>query len=189
MSTGSGVTCPQPRNAVKRARREGLILRRERDLRSAHSSFWRLHCATRESSECPCSRGLLRRDLAPDGRARLRVRAVGIPRFAARGLGGVPGAWTDRRVQAFGVGTRLDTPGRRERGALGRRSHRVGEGADSHGPRQDGARERAACGTSSSAGAARRRRWPIPTSGRVRPPDRAGPRAPSATSFSAHLPS
>ena len=41
------------RRAVKRARREGLAVRREHDLRSAHSSFWRLHCATRRKLGVP----------------------------------------------------------------------------------------------------------------------------------------
>ena len=41
------------RRAVKRARREGLVVQREPDLRSAHSSFWRLHCATRRKLGVP----------------------------------------------------------------------------------------------------------------------------------------
>ena len=41
------------RRAVKRARRAGLVVRREPDLRSAHSSFWRLHCATRRKLGVP----------------------------------------------------------------------------------------------------------------------------------------
>jgi CelD/BcsL family acetyltransferase involved in cellulose biosynthesis len=41
------------RRAVKRARREGLVVRRERDLHMAHSSFWRLHCATRRKLGVP----------------------------------------------------------------------------------------------------------------------------------------
>jgi CelD/BcsL family acetyltransferase involved in cellulose biosynthesis len=41
------------RRAVKRARREGLVVRREPDLVSAHSSFWRLHCATRRKLGVP----------------------------------------------------------------------------------------------------------------------------------------
>jgi CelD/BcsL family acetyltransferase involved in cellulose biosynthesis len=41
------------RRAVKRARREGLVVRREPDLRSAHNSFWRLHCATRRKLGVP----------------------------------------------------------------------------------------------------------------------------------------
>jgi CelD/BcsL family acetyltransferase involved in cellulose biosynthesis len=39
--------------AVKRARREGLVIRRESDLRSARRSFWRLHCATRRKLGVP----------------------------------------------------------------------------------------------------------------------------------------
>ena len=39
--------------AVKRASREGLVMRREPDLRSAHRSFWRLHCATRRKLGVP----------------------------------------------------------------------------------------------------------------------------------------
>jgi Acetyltransferase (GNAT) domain len=41
------------RQAVKRARREGLVVQHERDLRVAHSSFWRLHCATRRKLGVP----------------------------------------------------------------------------------------------------------------------------------------
>jgi CelD/BcsL family acetyltransferase involved in cellulose biosynthesis len=41
------------RRAVKRARREGLVVRREPDLRAAHDSFWRLHCATRRKLGVP----------------------------------------------------------------------------------------------------------------------------------------
>lgn len=41
------------RRAVKRARREGLVVRREPDLQAAHSSFWRLHCATRRKLGVP----------------------------------------------------------------------------------------------------------------------------------------
>jgi CelD/BcsL family acetyltransferase involved in cellulose biosynthesis len=41
------------RGAVKRARREGLVVRREPDLRVAHRSFWRLHCATRRKLGVP----------------------------------------------------------------------------------------------------------------------------------------
>jgi hypothetical protein len=41
------------RRAVKRARREGLVVRREPDLRSARSNFWRLHCATRRKLGVP----------------------------------------------------------------------------------------------------------------------------------------
>ncbi len=41
------------RRAVKRARREGLVVRREPDLRAAHNSFWRLHCATRRKLGVP----------------------------------------------------------------------------------------------------------------------------------------
>jgi CelD/BcsL family acetyltransferase involved in cellulose biosynthesis len=41
------------RQAVKRASREGLVVRREPDLRSAHSAFWRLHCSTRRKHGVP----------------------------------------------------------------------------------------------------------------------------------------
>jgi len=41
------------RHAVKRARREGLVVRREPNLRVAHNSFWRLHCATRRKLGVP----------------------------------------------------------------------------------------------------------------------------------------
>jgi CelD/BcsL family acetyltransferase involved in cellulose biosynthesis len=41
------------RQAVKRASRSGLVVRREPDLRSAHSSFWRLHCSTRRKLGVP----------------------------------------------------------------------------------------------------------------------------------------
>jgi GNAT acetyltransferase-like protein len=41
------------RRAVKRTRREGLVVRREPDLRSAQSSYWRLHCATRRKLGVP----------------------------------------------------------------------------------------------------------------------------------------
>lgn len=41
------------RRAVKRTRREGLVVRREPDLRAAHDGFWRLHCATRRKLGVP----------------------------------------------------------------------------------------------------------------------------------------
>lgn len=41
------------RRAVRRASREGLVVRREPDLRSAHLGFWRLHCATRRKLGVP----------------------------------------------------------------------------------------------------------------------------------------
>jgi CelD/BcsL family acetyltransferase involved in cellulose biosynthesis len=41
------------RRAVKRARRAGVVVRREPDLRSAYSGFWRLHCATRRKLGVP----------------------------------------------------------------------------------------------------------------------------------------
>lgn len=41
------------RRAVKRARRAGLVVRREPDLQSAQKSFWRLHCATRRKLGVP----------------------------------------------------------------------------------------------------------------------------------------
>jgi len=41
------------RRAVKRTRQEGLVVRREPDLRSAQNSFWRLHCATRRKLGVP----------------------------------------------------------------------------------------------------------------------------------------
>jgi CelD/BcsL family acetyltransferase involved in cellulose biosynthesis len=41
------------RRAVKRARRAALVVRRETDLQSAHTSFWRLHCVTRRKLGVP----------------------------------------------------------------------------------------------------------------------------------------
>jgi CelD/BcsL family acetyltransferase involved in cellulose biosynthesis len=41
------------RHAVKRARREGVVVRREPNLRSADTGFWRLHCATRRKLGVP----------------------------------------------------------------------------------------------------------------------------------------
>jgi CelD/BcsL family acetyltransferase involved in cellulose biosynthesis len=41
------------RRAVKRARRAGLLVRRESDLQSAHRGFWRLHCVTRRKLGVP----------------------------------------------------------------------------------------------------------------------------------------
>lgn len=41
------------RRAVKRAAREGLVVRREPDLGAARASFWRLHCATRRKLGVP----------------------------------------------------------------------------------------------------------------------------------------
>jgi CelD/BcsL family acetyltransferase involved in cellulose biosynthesis len=41
------------RRAVRRAGRAGLVVRRERDLSSVHSGFWRLHCATRRKLGVP----------------------------------------------------------------------------------------------------------------------------------------
>jgi len=41
------------RRAVRRASREGLVARREPDLRSAQLGFWRLHCATRRKLGVP----------------------------------------------------------------------------------------------------------------------------------------
>jgi CelD/BcsL family acetyltransferase involved in cellulose biosynthesis len=41
------------RRAVRRARRAGLLVRRESDLQSAHRGFWRLHCVTRRKLGVP----------------------------------------------------------------------------------------------------------------------------------------
>jgi Acetyltransferase (GNAT) domain len=41
------------RYAVKRAKREGVVVRREPNLRSADIGFWRLHCATRQRLGVP----------------------------------------------------------------------------------------------------------------------------------------
>jgi CelD/BcsL family acetyltransferase involved in cellulose biosynthesis len=41
------------RYRVKRARREGVVVRREPNLGSAYSGFWRLHCATRRKLGVP----------------------------------------------------------------------------------------------------------------------------------------
>jgi CelD/BcsL family acetyltransferase involved in cellulose biosynthesis len=41
------------RRAIKRARRAGLVVRRERGLSAAHKSLWRLHCVTRRKLGVP----------------------------------------------------------------------------------------------------------------------------------------